>query len=62
MTILDPKIRAIAEYFNFSIEWDNELEKWIIKNTDISFIGFYWSSHDDFGDFCYELKEYFSNE
>ena len=55
---LDPLVRTIATHYGFSIEWDNILDKWIIKNSERK-CEFYWSNVETVSDFLDNMKEHF---
>ena len=51
-------IANISERYGFSSEFDDVLEKWIVKHEEANCC-FYWSSTESVDDFFTQLKEYF---
>ena len=59
---LDPVVRQVAAYYGFTINFDEELNKWIIKDPNQSFsIGFYWCSLYTVDVFFDNLRDYFED-
>ena len=52
-------IEKISNVYGFSIEYDEILEKWIIKATGKQGTEFYWDSKYTEQDFFDELKSFF---
>ena len=61
MTELDPRIRAIAEHFDFDITWCEDRELFIIKSKCWHLVWLNDSNHADdlFGDFLDDVREFF---
>ena len=54
-------ISTVAKAYNFSAEYCEVLEKWIIKGN-CGGVEFYWDSNQSQDDFFYELRHVFNEE
>ena len=55
-------ISTVAKAYNYSIEYCEVLEKWIIKGRLDGGVEFYWDSNQSQEDFFYELRTTFNEE
>ena len=52
-------IKSVANHADFTVSYDGDLNKWIVKNHDFSF---YWSGgHDDVDDFLTNYDIYWKD-
>ena len=61
MNALHPVIEAVANHYEFIVQYDNDLDKWMISYYWSFNKNFYWSGTNDVGNFLDEVKEFFKD-